>query len=116
MSVAIPHHGARLEFRVDGLFAAVRSPQRPDAEEPARLPFEGTIHVEGSLRPDPLAGATLADVRAYAVDPDRTLRLAAAASRWNVDARVQRVLACDPDEEVVLALLDDVDPGVEAAS
>ncbi len=63
---------------------------------------------------DPLAGWTLPDVRAFAIDVELEIRLAAAASRWNVDARLQQVLAVDPDEEVVLALLDHVDPCVEA--
>ena len=64
---------------------------------------------------DPLSGASVTDVLAFAVDPDVETRLWAAASRWNCDPRVQRLLAADPDEGVVLALLDNVDPGEEAA-
>ena len=72
------------------------------------------IHVEGGLRPDPLAGAGLRDVLALAQAPDAETRCAAAASRWNWDVRVQRLLAGDVDERVVLALLDATDPYVEA--
>ena len=62
---------------------------------------------------DPLAGWSLSDVRAFAIDVDVELRLAATASRWNLDVRLQEVLASDPDERVVLALLDHVDPDLE---
>lgn len=62
---------------------------------------------------DKVAGWELADVRALAIDPDPSVRIVAAASCWNWDVRLQRVLATDPDERVVLALLDQVDPGFE---
>ena len=74
--------------------------------------FDAAAYAGGRFE-DPLAGWPLADVRAFAIDVDLDVRLAAAASRWNWDARVQRVLATDPDERVVLALLDHVDPYVD---
>jgi len=64
-------------------------------------------------RNDPLEGWPLVDVRALAIDPDVDVRVAAAASRWNWDGRLQRVLATDPDKRVVMALLDHVDPCAE---
>ena len=80
------------------------------AGEQLELPFWDTISCHGGLRPDPLPDASLTDVRAFAIDPHVEVRMRAAASRWNVDVRVQRVLASDDDEQVVLALLDHVDP------
>ena len=66
------------------------------------------------LPEDPLAGWSLTDVRAMAIDPEPTSRYLAAQSRWNWDVRVQAVLATDPDSAVVMTLLNNVDPGVEA--
>jgi hypothetical protein len=82
--------------------------------EQLMLPFSGTIECRGGLRPDPMPGAALTDALAYAIDPDVEVRLDATASRWNWDRRVQLALAADPDERVVLALLDHVDPCCEA--
>ena len=78
------------------------------------LPFVDTISCQGGLRPDPLPGASVVDVLAFTMDPDVETRIRAAASRWNWDVRVQVALAGDADERVVLALLDHVDPCVEA--
>ena len=77
---------------------------------------QDTVRVEGAYPVgyvDRFEGRSLTDVRALAIDPDPEVRFAAASSRWNVDARLQRVLATDPDERVVLALLDRVDPYVD---
>jgi hypothetical protein len=63
---------------------------------------------------DDLAGMSLTDVKAFALDPDVQMRVLAARSRMNIDAGLQRILATDPDERVVLALLASVDPGMEA--
>jgi hypothetical protein len=89
-------------------------PVRSDAAEQLELPFRDGIAVRGGLRPDPLAGSSLTDVRAFALDLDVEVRMSAAASRWNWDVRVQRALAVDDDERVVLALLDHLDPSREA--
>lgn len=62
---------------------------------------------------DPFPGRTLTDLRAFALDPDVAVRIAAASSRWNWDVRLQRVLATDADLRVVLALLEQTDPYVE---
>jgi hypothetical protein len=62
---------------------------------------------------DPFAGWQLTDIRALALDLDPKIRIAATASRWNWDVRVQVVLGTDPDERVVLALLDHVDPDID---
>lgn len=64
-------------------------------------------------RPDPFAGCQLTDIRALAIDPDPQIRIAAASSRWNWDVRFQQVLGTDPDERVVLALLEHVDPDID---
>ncbi len=63
-------------------------------------------------RRDPFAGWELTDIRALALDPDPQIRIAATASRWNWDVRVQAVLSTDPNQRVVLALLDQVDPDI----
>ena len=55
----------------------------------------------------------LDQVRALALDPDVELREFAALSNWNWDIRLQRVLATDPEESVVLHLLRRVDPPLE---
>ena len=65
---------------------------------------------------DDLAGMSLIDVKAFALDPDVTLRRLAARSRMNLDAGLQRILCTDPDESVVLELLSQVDPTVEMCS
>ena len=62
---------------------------------------------------DPLEGWALVDVCAMAIDPDPKVRRVAALSDWNWDIRLQRVLAHDPDELVVLNLLSRVDPPLE---
>ena len=72
------------------------------------------IRVEGSLRADPIPGMSLSDVLAVASNADPDVRCLAVASRWNGDARVQRLLAVDSDEWVVRAFIDATDPGVEA--
>ena len=72
------------------------------------------IRVEGSLRADPIPGMSLADVLIVASSADPDVRCLAAASRWNSDARVQRLLAVDSDEWVVRAFIDATDPGLEA--
>ncbi len=76
--------------------------------------FDDTEYSGGRYK-DPLADWPLSCVRALAIDPDLEMRLTAAASRWNWDVRLQRVLATDPDQRVVLALLDHVDPYVEVS-
>ena len=58
---------------------------------------------------DPLPGLSLRDVCKLAKDSDPEVRMKVAASHWNWDVRLQRVLATDPDERVVRALLDHVD-------
>ncbi len=70
-------------------------------------------------RPDDLGEPQLAswglrDVRALAIDPDVEMRRLAALSPWVIDADLQTVLATDPDETVVLNLLERVDPHREA--
>ncbi|MDC3402441.1 hypothetical protein OAX95_00725 [bacterium] len=57
---------------------------------------------------------TLRDIRALAIDLDVEMRRMAALSPLVVDADLQRVLASDPDEQVVLNLLSQVDPHAEA--
>ena len=69
--------------------------------------------VDNVLFIDPLEGWDLIDVRALAIDPDPEVRRVAALSNWNWDIRLQRVLAHDPDELVVLNLLSRVDPPLE---
>jgi len=56
----------------------------------------------------------LRDIRALAIDPDVEMRRMAALSPWALDADLQRVLSTDPDEQVVLNLLSQVDPHAEA--
>jgi hypothetical protein len=109
VTIAIPDGSPWIEIQATSWTARIRAnPLHDDGHE--RLPFEDTIHVEGGLRDDPLEGASVTDVRAFAIDPDLQARLRAAASRWNWDLRVQLELAADEDERVVLALLDAVDP------
>ena len=62
---------------------------------------------------DELAGLSLSDVKAFALDPDVAVRRLAALSDWNIDANLQRTLCTDPDESVVLTLLSRIDPSVE---
>ena len=62
---------------------------------------------------DELAGFSLTDVKAFALDPDVTVRRLAALSNWNLDANLQCTLCTDPDESVVLTLLSRIDPSVE---
>lgn len=62
---------------------------------------------------DPLDGWNLIDVRALAIDPDVEMRRIAALSNWNCDIRLQRVLASDPDESVVVNMLTRIDPPLE---
>lgn len=57
---------------------------------------------------------SLRDIRALAIDIEVGVRRMAALSRWVVDADLQMVLATDPDEQVVLNLLSQVDPHAEA--
>jgi hypothetical protein len=57
---------------------------------------------------------TLRDVRAFAIDLDVEVRRLAALNPWVIDADLQRVLASDPDEQVVLNLLSQVDTHAEA--
>jgi hypothetical protein len=93
----------------------------PDPTPPAKterylqLSLFDASEYAGRAVEDPLAGWALRDVLALAVDVEPELRMLAASVRWNGDARLQRLLASDPEERVVLALLDRVDPGVEAA-
>ena len=61
---------------------------------------------------DELEGFSLTDVKAFALDPDVTIRRLAALSNWNIDANLQRTLCIDPDESVVLTLLSRIDPSV----
>jgi hypothetical protein len=63
---------------------------------------------------DELEGYSLADVKAFALDPEVGVRWLAARSNWNIDANLQLTLANDPDEAVVMALLSRVDPGPQA--
>jgi hypothetical protein len=62
---------------------------------------------------DELEGWSLTDVRAFALDPERHIRVLAALSNYNIDVTLQAALASDPDEAVVLALLSRVDPSAE---
>jgi hypothetical protein len=64
--------------------------------------------------PDELEGWALCDVKAFALDPEVRLRRLAALSRMTIDRDLQRTLAADPDERVVLAMLARVDPSIEA--
>jgi hypothetical protein len=57
---------------------------------------------------------SLRDIRALAIDIDVEIRRMAALSKWVVDSDLQLVLATDPDEQVVLNLLSQVDPHAEA--
>lgn len=61
---------------------------------------------------DDLEGCSLSDAKAFALDPDVGMRRLAALSNWNIDANLQRTLAADPDERVVMTLLSRVDPSV----
>lgn len=63
---------------------------------------------------DELEGHSLTDVKAFALDPEVSVRRLAALSNWNLDANLQVTLANDPDEGVVMALLSRVDPGAQA--
>lgn len=65
---------------------------------------------------DPLERWEFADVFALAFDPEDHVRRLAALSNWNWDIRLQRVLAVDPDESVVLNLLSRIDPPAEIAN
>ncbi len=56
----------------------------------------------------------LRDIRALAIDLDVEMRRLAALSPWVIDADLQRVLSTDPDEQVVLNLLSQVDTHAEA--
>jgi hypothetical protein len=58
-------------------------------------------------------GIPLSSLRAFALDPEVELRCAVARDPHNWDVGLQRVLATDPDERVVLTLLGQVDPAVE---
>lgn len=69
--------------------------------------------VDNYLFIDPLEGWALVDVRALAIDPDVEMRRIAALSNWNCDIRLQRVLASDPDESVVVNMLSRIDPPLE---
>jgi hypothetical protein len=69
--------------------------------------------VDSHVFVDELAGCSLTDVKAFALDPDVTIRRLAALSNMNIDAGLQRTLCSDPDESVVLTLLSRVDPTVE---
>jgi len=62
---------------------------------------------------DPLQGWPLLDVRALALDPDVEVRRLAALSNLNWDIELQRVVATDPDEDVVMNLLARIDPPKE---
>ena len=112
VAVVIPTDAPWIVVECAAWTARIRSGPFGDdgAAEQLELPFWDTITCEGGLRPDPLPGATVTDVRAFALDPDLEVRLQAAASRGNWDLRVQLQLAVDDDERVVLALLDHVDP------
>jgi hypothetical protein len=57
---------------------------------------------------------TLSDIKAFALDPELHVRCFAAQSPWAVDADVQLVLAVDPEEAVVMQLLQSLDPCLEA--
>jgi hypothetical protein len=70
--------------------------------------------VDPRVHVDDLARMSLTDVKAFALDPDVQMRLLAARSRMNLDAGLQRILATDPDERVVLTFISSVDPGIEA--
>jgi hypothetical protein len=109
VTLTIPAGAQWVEVETAAWTARIRAtPPGDDGQH--ELPFVDTIHVEGGLRDDPIAGASLTDVRAFAMDPDLQTRLHAAASRWNWDLRVQLALAADEHERVVLTLLDAVDP------
>lgn len=56
----------------------------------------------------------LSDIKAFAIDPEVENRRMAALSPMATDADLQLTLASDPDEQVVLNLLDNVDPHREA--
>ena len=62
---------------------------------------------------DPVDGWSLTDVRALALDPDVRMRRLAALSNLNIDIELQRVVATDPDQAVVMNLLARVDPSRE---
>jgi hypothetical protein len=79
-----------------------------------QLRFFAISEVDPHVYVDDLSGMSLTNVKAFALDPDVQMRLLAARSRMNIDTGLQRILATDPDERVVLALLSSVDPGVEA--
>lgn len=71
------------------------------------------------LKPKPidepqLRSWPLRDIRALAIDLDVEMRRMAALTGWAIDADIQRVLASDPDGQVVLNLLSQVDPHAEA--
>ncbi len=114
VTIRIPEGSAWIELECAAWTARIRANPIADGivNDPNQdeLPFVDVIEVHGGLRDDPLVGASLTDVRAFTIDPDVKVRIAAAASRWNWDLRVQLALAADDDERVVLALLDHVDP------
>jgi hypothetical protein len=117
VDVIIPHGGQWVIVECEHWQACIellRPAAGSERWEQLVLPFSDTITCHGGLRHDPMPGADVTDVLAYTIDPDVEVRLDAAASRWNWDRRVQLALAADPDERVVLALLDHVDPCREA--
>ena len=83
-----------------------------DHGRPAHLVRPDGVPRADERRPAP--GSVVGrDVCELAKDSDPEVRMEAAASRWNWDLRLQRVLATDPDERVVRALLDHVDLTLE---
>lgn len=124
VEIAMPADRNLILLRTDDWCAAVPALE-PAEDVEQELARTGPQEMLGQLRLfdlvsperdvafDPLAGWSLGDVRALAIDPDPEVRIAVAASRWTWDLGVQEVLASDPEVRVVLALLDHVDPSRE---
>jgi hypothetical protein len=80
---------------------------------PVQLRLFAPSEVTPDVFVDELDGYSLSDVKAFAIDPDLSMRRLAASSKWNIDANLQRTLCADPDEGVVMTLLSQVDPSME---
>ena len=119
VTVAIPDGGDWVSFETPGLTARIRSGIADIDEAQTVAEFEQLALFDpdayfGRVFVDPFAGWSLTDIRALSIDPDPQVRARATKSRFNWDEGIQLQFASDPDESVVLALLDNVDPGMSA--
>ncbi|MDG1266722.1 MAG: hypothetical protein P8O03_10415 [Ilumatobacter sp.] len=118
ITVRIPTNARSITITASNFTAQIRSNVPTDntqtVEEFLQLTlFDLDAYLCGDFV-DPYAGWSLTDIRALAMDPDPEVRQRATMSRWNWDNRVQVQFATDPEESVVLALLANADPGVDA--